>query len=209
MKKTQNHKKTLWEQLNLASDFDCKMVDDAYKKSAKNKQTFLAWKILRDPFYCDVYKKTKSIDACIDAGFILDSICLKNINYYNIDLLTTPVSKIIENISGKKNPVVLLSTGGFYPVHNGHIEMFELAKNVLEKNGYDVVGGYFSPSHQHYVKNKPNFKISTPDRIEKCWQTIQDFSWLMVDPWESMYAPTYINFTDVIIRLEKYLQKHI
>ena len=209
MKKT--HKKTdfLWEKLNLASDFDCEMVDDAYAKSPKNRQTYLAWKILRDPFYCDVYKKYKSIDACIDAGFILDNISLKNINYYRLDLLTTPVSKIIENIKGKNNPVVLLSTGGFYPIHDGHIEMFEIAKKVLEKNGYDVVGGYFSPSHQRYVKNKPNFKISTPDRIERCWQKIQDTNWLMVDPWESMHAPTYINFTDVILRLQKYLKKHI
>ena len=209
MKKTQKNKKMLWEVLGLAENFDFSQVDFAYKKCKKNKQTYLAWKILRDRFYCDVYKKTKSIDACVDAGFIKDSINLKNIDYYKLDLLTTPISKIIQNIKSKQNPVVLLSTGGFHPIHDGHIEMFELAKKVLQQNGYDVVGGYFSPSHEHYVKNKPNFKISTPKRIENCWQKIENSNWLMIDPWESLYAPTYINFTDVITRLELYLKKHI
>lgn len=209
MKNTQKNKKLLWEVLGLAENFGCLQVDDAYKKCKKNKQTYLAWKVLRDPFYADVYKKTKSVEKCIDAGFILDSISLENIDYYKLDLLTTPVCKILDNIKQKTNPVVLLSTGGFYPIHDGHIEMFELAKNVLQKNGYDVVGGYFSPSHDHYVKNKPNFKISTPNRIELCWQKIENSNWLMIDPWESLYAPTYINFTDVITRLELYLKKHV
>ena len=31
----------------------------------------------------------------------------------------------------------------------------------------------------------------------------------MIDPWESMYVQSYINFTSVIDRLEKYLQLHV
>ena len=31
----------------------------------------------------------------------------------------------------------------------------------------------------------------------------------MIDPWESIYVKTYINFTDIIQRLEQYLRKHV
>lgn len=167
-------------------------------------------KILKDKYYSEVYKKYLDIDTVIKAGFILDNFDLDE-EFYNLEFLTTPVSKIIENLDKNKssNPVVLLTTGGFDPIHDGHLYMMEFAKKALEKSGYNVIGGYFSPSHQNYVSTKPYCKKSTYERIELCQEVIKDSSWLMIDPWESMYVRTYINFTDVIQRLELYLQKHV
>ena len=42
-----------------------------------------------------------------------------------------------------------------------------------------------------------------------CQEMVKDSTWLMVDPWESIYSKTYLNFTDVLNRLELYLQKHV
>ncbi len=202
----------LWEILNLDKDFKCADVDIAYSK-IKNKtdKVKLAWKILRDEYYSKVYKKYLSIDIVIKAGFILDSIDLEDINYYNLNLLTTPVGKIIENIKDKdiSNPVILLTTGGFDPIHDGHLYMMDFAKKALEEKGYNVVGGYLSPSHESYVSTKPYYKINAYERLHLCQECIKDSNWLMIDPWESIYVKTYINFTDIIQRLEQYLRKHV
>ena len=204
--------KYLWEILNLDKNFKCSEVDIAYSKiENKTEEVKRAWKILRDEYYSEVYKKYLDIDTVIKAGFILDNLELEEMDYYNLDFLTTPVSKIIKNIdkSNPKNPVVLLTTGGFDPIHDGHLYMMEFAKKTLEKNGYDVVGGYFSPSHESYVSTKPYYKINTYERVSLCQEVIKDSNWLMIDPWESMYCKIYINFTDIIQRLESYLNKHI
>lgn len=202
----------LWNILNLDKDFKCADVDIAYSKiENKTDEVKLAWKILRDEYYSEVYKKYLSIDIVIKAGFILDNLELEDMNHYNLDFLTTPVGKIIENMKNKDiiNPVVLLTTGGFDPIHDGHLYMMDFAKKVLEKNGYNVVGGYLSPSHESYVSTKPYYKTNSYERLELCQECVKDSKWLMIDPWESIYVKTYINFTDIIQRLELYLKKHI
>lgn len=205
-------KEYLWEILNLDKDFKCADVDIAYSKiENKTDKEKLAWKILRDEYYSEVYKKYLSIDIVVRAGFILDSIDLEDINYYKLNLLTTPVSKIIENMEDKdiQNPVVLLTTGGFDPIHEGHLYMMDFAKKVLEENGYNVIGGYLSPSHENYVSTKPYYKINAYERLDLCQECVKDSKWLMIDPFESIYVKTYINFTDIIQRLQLYLRKHV
>ena len=201
----------LWNELNLNQNFKCADVDIAYSKiKNKTNEVKLAWKILRDKYYSEVYKKYLNIETVVKAGFLLDSLELEDMDYYNLNLLTTPVSKIIENMEGKnvERPVVLLTTGGFDPIHEGHLYMMDFAKKVLEKNGYSVVGGYFSPSHPSYVSTKPYYKINAYQRLDLGQQCVRDSNWLMIDPWESIYVKTYINFTDVINRLELYLKKY-
>lgn len=200
----------LWDILNLNKDFKCADVDIAYSRiENKTDEVKLAWKVLRDEYYSEVYKKYLNIDTVIKAGFILDSLELEDLNYYNLSLLTTPVSKLIDFKEQKENPIVLLSTGGFDPIHDGHIYMMEFAKEVLEKEGYNVIGGYLSPSHESYVSTKPYYKINAYERLDLCQEYVKDSKWLMIDPWESIYVKTYINFTDIIQRLEQYLRKHV
>lgn len=165
-------------------------------------------KILKDEYYSKVYKKYSDIETVIKAGFIYDKLDQDCLNYYNLNLLTTPVSKL-KDFSDEEKPVVLLSTGGFDPIHDGHIYMMEFAKETLEKNGYKVIGGYFSPSHPSYVSTKPFCKINAYERLDLCQECVKNSDWLMIDPWESIYVKTYINFTDVINRLELYLKKHV
>lgn len=161
-------------------------------------------KMMADKFYKDIFLKY-GFSTAIEAGFICDSFNDKN--YYNTNLLTTPFNKL--NLEDVENPVVLLSTGGFTPIHAGHIKMMELAKQVLNCNGYNVIGGYFSPSHDNYAGKKPYNTKKAPERVYDAQEVLKNNDWIMVDPWESLYVSDYINFTDVIERLEQYLKKHI
>ena len=201
----------LWNYLNINKDFNYLEIDNVYRNITNtNKNTYLAWKILRDRFYSKVYKEYESIDMCYKAGFIDDNIDIENIDFYNLQLLTTPYGKLFNNLENNdKQPIVLLSTGGFAPIHDGHIEMMEVAKKKLQEKGYNVIGGYFSPSHDKYVLTKPLMSETYEYRLQKCQEKIQDNNWLMIDPFECKYINTYVNFTDIINRLEQYLQKYV
>jgi hypothetical protein len=51
--------------------------------------------------------------------------------------------------------IVLIGTGSFSPVHRMHVAMFELSRAYFERNPCTfVVGGFLSPSHDHYVSFK-------------------------------------------------------
>lgn len=204
--------KYLWEELNLKENFKDEEVDIAFKElENKNKDNIFAWKVLRDKYYKEVYKKYLDVSLLIKAGFIENNLKLEEVDYYNLDLLTTPVGKILNKLDDKKinNPVVLISTGGFFPLHEGHIHMMEIAKKTLEDSGFTVIGGYFSPSHDTYVSTKPFCNKNKFERIEECREYVKDSNWLMIDPWESMYVNTYVNFTEVVNRLELYLKMHV
>lgn len=203
--------KNLFKILGINENLPFYKIDSIYKNlDKKDKQKQLAWKILRDKFYNSIYKKYQSLDKVYQAGFINDNIEIENIDFYKTNILTTPYNKILDNINENTiNPIVLLSTGGFYPIHQGHIDMMELAKQTFNNNGFNVVGGYLSLSHDDYIKTKPFYNTTSLQRLDNAQKIISDSSWLMIDPFESLWAPTYINFTDVITRLEKYLQKYV
>lgn len=202
--------KLLWEELDLDENFNYKNVDEAYKNiENKTPRTTYAWKVLRDKYYSEIYREYKNEDLLVRAGFVPDPFTLDEIDFYNINLLTTPFDKLKSNIDTIDNPIVLLSTGGFYPIHNGHIKMMEDARKVLTENGYDVVGGYLSLSHDDYISTKPYYISDQYERVNEDREYLKNNDWLMIDPWESIYVRTPINFTDVIERLEQYLQKYV
>ena len=203
-------KKMLWDELGLTKDFQYKNVDNAYL-SLKNKtpRARFAWKVLRDKYYSEVYRKYQDEELLVKAGFFEDDISEFDLDFEKLNLLTTPFDKIKKDLKSCNKPIVLLSTGGFYPIHQGHIDMMEKAKEVLEKDGYDVVGGYLSLSHDKYISTKPYYICTDYERIHDGEEKLENHSWLMIDPWESLYVNSPINFTNVIERLEKYLQKFI
>lgn len=172
---------------------------------SRNLDTREMAKIMQDKFYSQLFIRTKSKEALIEAGFFNDN--LDNLNY-DLNLLTTPWDKINLKI---KEGVVLLSTGGFSPVHDGHISMMEQAYQVLQTKGYNVIGGYLSPSHDNYVHTKyEQAKMLTIyQKIEKLREKVKNHEWLMIDPWEGIFTKSSINFTDVISRLSQYLSKHL
>ncbi len=129
-------------------------------------------------------------------------------------LLTTPLHllqrRLLDSGSTGRSPVVLLASGAFCPVHAGHVEMMEKAKFALQERGELVVGGFLSPSHDAYVQRKCGREaIPAPERVRQCQRAVAGSSWLHVDPWEAIYQGGQQNFSTVIFRLERYLNRHL
>lgn len=168
------------------------------------------WKIKRDPFYSELYEKygREFID---DAGFFEDT-AKTDVNVLDsINLLCTPIEFLkprLETIGPDEKPAVLLLTGSLCPVHDGHREMMHKAFEMCPKLGLTPIGGYYSPGHEEYVaqKTKDGY-IPTHKRIQLINDIEDDFT--SVDPWEAVFNQVAVNFTDVIVRLEAYLEKHL
>jgi len=100
--------------------------------------------------------------------------------------------RLLEDICEANEPgkAVLLATGAFAPIHRGHLDMFRQAREYLESQGHEIVGGYISPKHDEYVKSKlrpgePFFNID--QRIGMINQAINNagMDWIKVFDWES------------------------
>lgn len=207
-------------QLGVQPGAEPALVDGAWRNLnplQKGTSAHFAWKVLRDPHYAELYTDAGSVPALYEAGFFVDRLKSEDVDSLNMveQDLTTPYHKIVHNLltapKDDGNPVVLVTTGGFSPIHYGHLSMMETAKNALEQQGRTVVGGYFSPSHDHYVNEKygGEAKLSASHRIHLAHEVTDESDWLMVDPWEASYVPTDVNFTDVIRHLKSYLNHHL
>lgn len=118
------------------------------------------------------------------------------------------LSKVKENYTAHADRTnafaVVLSTGSYDPVHNGHVEMMSKAKAAVEEQGFSVLAGVMSAGHDGYVreqKNGPGDNAFTRGMfIEQFLSAHKDnvSGWLVHDGWESMVAPLPVNFTTVI-----------
>lgn len=212
-----------WKQLNLEPN----STQDAILLSwyqlpieKQNKELRLFVKANLDSYYKTTLEYYPDITTLLAAGFFDDNL-QPGFNLHSIDLFTTPISKILKHLTKIKIDIetgcatdkpflVLLNTGSYSPVHLGHLQMMEEAKEKLSKH-YHILGGYLSPSHDNYVSSKYSGTASYHGeaRISLCEEVLSDSDWLMVDPWESRYNSEPINFTDVIERLTKYLKHYI
>lgn len=170
-----------------------------------------------DPYFSGTWRAYGSPVTLLEAGFFDDGLIGSILDAPEADpnWMTTPFEKVARHLSefgcGASNLIVLLTTGGFSPLHREHVAMMETAKAALEGKGYRVIGGFLSPSHDDYVSTKYDGTAACPaaSRITWCELATADHPWLDVDPWESRYLDRPVNFTDVIRRLESYLNAHL
>jgi nicotinic acid mononucleotide adenylyltransferase len=167
------------------------------------------WKIARDRYYRGLYQRFGQ--AFIDeAGFFHDT-STTDAGLDDLRWLSTPTTHLHRNLdAAPSRPAVLVCTGAFCPVHTGHLELMESARTAVEAAGYRVVGGYLSPGHDEYLRLKlGDAALSPSHRLALCGRAVADSDWLMVDPWEALGCAVAVNFTDVVARLETYLQQHV
>jgi len=163
------------------------------------------WKLRRDPYLEPLCRKHGE-EAAWAAGFFMDDDP-DDAPLDDVDWLCTPRPK---RPVSRDRPVVLLATGGFCPVHAGHVEMMDRAREAAERAGFDVVGGYLSPGHDAYLRMKCGpLAIAAQVRLRLCADAVAHSDWLSVDPWEAMHRRVAVNFTDVTARLEAYLRAHV
>src|SRR3954451_7757853 len=112
----------------------------------------------------------------------------------NLEARLTPITKLLTNLSllssqsPSKQPIVLVTTGSFNPIHKQHYNNFEMAKKDLESRltNVEVVAGYISPSQDLYVRGKlGKYAIPIDERIEMCKLAVEKSNWIDVDSWES------------------------
>jgi len=123
-----------------------------------------------------------------------------------------PVDKIERNLTrapqGRR--CVLLTTGALNPVHLGHVAMFDRARDCLEaEHGFDVVGGFLSPSHDVYLAGKYGGSMFFPAsrRLAMCAAATKDHPFLSVTSWESSVSGPWPDFPEVTAELEHVLKE--
>lgn len=164
------------------------------------------WKLSRDRYYSDLFA-VAGMDAVLEAGFFLDT-SNSDEPLDDVHWLCTPLTKVSRQPCDR--PAVIVMTGSMCPVHTGHMELMELARHVAEQAGFTVIGGYLSPGHDEYVAGKTgNANIPASIRVVLCTEALRESSWIDADPWEALHRKVAVNFTDVVVRLERYLTHHL
>lgn len=175
-------------------------------------------KVARDPFLHEVCRRW-GLGAADEAGFFHDADP-DDAPLDDVTWLCTPTEVVrralreTADASGEAGrtgpPVVLLSTGGFFPVHRGHLEMMAQARAAATAAGWRVVGGYLSPAHDDYIRLKcGSVPIGVSERLAGAETTVAATGWLSVDPWEALARRVAVNYTDVTARLQAYLRAHL
>jgi nicotinamide mononucleotide adenylyltransferase len=123
-----------------------------------------------------------------------------------------PFDKIEDKLASppRGRRCVLVSTGALNPVTLAHVAMFETAKAGLEAEfGFEVVGGFLSPSHDRYLewKNPLWGSSSAEKRLEMCVAATQNHEFLSVGRWESSVVGYWPDF-DAVTRALMDALKH-
>lgn len=185
-------------------------------------------KVQANPYYAALWHATQDPKMLLYAGFFDDLLAqpAKTQDWFKLSLPLASYRQIeqrywdslateVPTPETVSNRVVLVCTGAFSPAHAGHLAMMTQAREHCERLGWTVLGGFFSPSHDLYVNQKSNgaAKRDAAVRIAALNDLLLQHSphagWLGVHPWESLYAPCPLNFTDVLDRVEHELFQYV
>ena len=163
------------------------------------------WKIERDPYLSALCARGGE-EAAYEAGFFVDGDPT-DAPLNDVDWWCTPRPK---RPAAAERPAVLVTTGGFCPIHDGHLAMMEQARQAAEQAGFQIAGGYFSPGHDQYLRMKCGAAaLPAYERLRLCAEAVAGSDWLSVDPWEAQHRRVSVNYTDVVARLRTYLRAHV
>ena len=84
-----------------------------------------------------------------------------------------------------KKSCLLISCGSFNPLTIMHLRLFELAKDRLKGNGWNVLGGIISPTHDNYRKKKPSLVVSGKHRVKMVELALQNYDFVKCSRWET------------------------
>lgn len=97
----------------------------------------------------------------------------------NVKIETT---RLTSRVAKGKTPVVIVSLGSFNPVTKMHTSLMDSCrKAVNEMDGFEVIGGFMSPTHQKY--GKPSL-APMHDRLNTLCLALRDSSWVAPEVWE-------------------------
>lgn len=165
-------------------------------------------------YYSELLKKS-DLETCKKAGFISEDLeDLEFYNNYGTDYFfqtdgIPQFENVFNNFDLNKELVVVLSTGSYSPVHDGHVQNIKTTVEFL-KDKFNVLGAFMSPSHDNYVLNKysTGVKFNIFERIKLLEEKLKGES-INVLKWEGMYCKGDVNFTTVCDYLRFCIQNQI
>jgi nicotinic acid mononucleotide adenylyltransferase len=154
-----------------------------------------------------------------------------------LDVFPWPLSKLVQNYEESvisstttgsppnNGYAVLLLTGALNPIHRAHLHALEASKAAIERDNYEVIGGFISPSHDKYVqpkmraqrldpKNLDNqkeyFGLEAKHRIECVKLALANNKWIDVGYWESsVHQKNWPDYPEVTRELACYLRDSV
>lgn len=155
-------------------------------------------KQFKDKYYAPLIKELSN-DVLLASGYL-------NEKHNNLDSqhnLYTPI-----NYKAKEGDTILVTTGSYAPIHEGHIELIKSAQKYYTKKGFNISASYISPSHDKYVVNTKikDKKYNIFNRFQHILNIIKDNDLhkknIFLDMWEGIGVKEDVNFTTVIEHLK-------
>lgn len=165
--------------------------------------------IKNDILYKHMLKYSQKLSYFRRAGFIDEN---RNIDDQQaIDDLTLKTLSLNPLKTNKPTAIVIL-TGSFSPLHEGHTGMVLHAKRKLEELGYEVPQGILFFAHDNYVsfKNHGECKKLVSERIYDGFNKIHELGIedeIKIDQFSGQFVSSDLNFSTLIDRTQKYIEK--
>ena len=114
------------------------------------------------------------------------------------------------SIKAGRQRCVVLTTGSMSPTHRGHVAMLAAARAVLEAKGWDVLGGFLSPSHDLYVGEKAathgTAHATAEHRVAIADLLVAEHPWVAVARWEARQEGRWPDFPEVALACHEWLR---
>jgi nicotinate (nicotinamide) nucleotide adenylyltransferase len=114
-------------------------------------------------------------------------------SYHLSHALKCILSNYSSAVAHKHEPIILISTGAYNPVHCLHIKLFQAVKDILlAQHNTKVIAAFISPSHDDYLSSKLGSEYnpkqhSSANRLAMINLAISDAKltdWLFCSDWE-------------------------
>lgn len=183
--------------------------------------------VLGDPFYSHLYKSVyasqghqEAVHTLIAAGCIDD--LLEERMTYPTHFYSAPytlVKRLHEETKAdfpEAKQAVVISTGSYDPLHEGHMESLIRAKEYIETSGETkVIAGFMSPSHDAYVRMKNPGGVVDFQRIHDNTIFVENAEynkprqWIFHENWETLGVDVPVNFSDVVLYIDNMVKNYV
>lgn len=183
--------------------------------------------VLSDPFYSHLYKSVyasqghqEAVRTLISAGCIddlLDERMVYPTHFYSAPY--TLVKRLHEETKAEfpeARQAVVISTGSYDPLHEGHMESLIRAKEYIENNeNAKVIAGFMSPSHDAYVRLKNPGGVVDFQRIHDNTIFVENAEynkprqWIFHENWETLGVDVPVNFSDVVLYIDNMVKYYV
>ncbi|CAF2730552.1 unnamed protein product [Rotaria sp. Silwood2] len=108
-------------------------------------------------------------------------------------------------------PAICFYNGSFAPIHAGHLNVLQEAKQYIDNLGtHELIGAYISPSHSGYAARKlsPEERIGTGHRLAMIQLAIENLDWIIIDLFETFqprHTSLYVIMKTFISRVRSQL----